>query len=262
MESKIQDRFIKELVFPNENILCWVKYKKSIEFDNFAIICEDPDIGLHDFQFKNLLKSVIIEDKKGKGSLIKEYRKNLILDGFIGFECKYKLIKSNSVSVIFHIDFYLGGKIIESVKFQTKIIRPIIKVKFNETPEVMTISAFSPNVLPTLLMEIKNDGLAEAINVSLNCISTNPKIKIKLNHIEQKREIEGFFKDTIIKKDFLLEISGKGYSLVKLNLNYEDEIGNKYQSIIYELPIFSEYEKITKKPLKQIQEEPTIMIKI
>lgn len=246
MSLKIRDKFITELVLPNESIACWIKYDEVWNFDKIRISYEDPEDAIPDIQFKNLLSVVYvgIPLNNTHRRTIDISRADLLLDGFIGFVCKYSIIPPTSKDIDFKIDFFDAEHVSETVTLKTSVSRPILRIAHAPTESVVITSSTPENLKPKKL-NIVNMGSSTASDIILWVNSTNKNIRARLIPVQRTKETFGFFKEAFTTQDVIMEISGVGASTLEYIAEYSDELGNRYKDKIMELSVTSQLDKST-----------------
>lgn len=248
MSSAIIDKFIPESVFPNEEILCWIKYEGNSIFDSIQFSYID-DNNLVDFHFKNIIKDVSIK-KEEKKKIVNLLRKEFTLDGFFCFTCKYSYLEVGKKILSFFIELQLNGITIESTILNIEVIRPLLELG-EEKIKSLFIPSSTESELKPIKLNIYNSGSAEAIKTELKFESSNDNVHVEIKSYERHKIDRGFFKRNIIYKDISLQVSGMGEAVIKVNAEYYDHQGNFYKDTLETFNIVSNTNEMTEIPLIQ-----------
>ena len=163
----------------------------------------------------------------------------LQIDGFVGFTSVYTLIPEEERELSFAIDFVKNEKILESVDLKTKLIRPIVVVESDSEQNIMV----TPNnpTIPKLSFTLNSKGSARILNLSpfIDFISSKNKkmeitIKQKIEKITDTSPLFVYSTEMSIPK-FI--VKGQGYGMISMGFQYNDAVGNKYESKLIDIPI-------------------------
>src|SRR3989304_4901709 len=112
----ITESYISPRVLPKEQILSWVKWDPSLEYDKIVIKAE-PDlvferilnVDIEVFEQTELIEYGLVELKNG---IIEINKKTIQIPGFIGFRALYKLVPEDEMELSFLVEFIHNEKLI------------------------------------------------------------------------------------------------------------------------------------------------------
>jgi hypothetical protein len=253
-ELWIRDKYIAPLVLPKEKFHLWLKYDTSLDFDTISLV-HSPDFNI------NWIGNTNEVIKRADDGIITCSRKELFSDGFIFFVCEYQSIPEEEKEEKFIIEFRSADKTVKSLELVTKIVRPIV-VQRSINYDSISIEGYSPDILEPLDLEFENIGSALPKNFTLNMAITSPTLKIAIDSFENEVVDGRIFKEKIKTINNKIRISGKGQGMITLKMQYEDMIGNKYESIVGYVTIQSMESKQTELPVfrRQAGPQPRLLV--
>jgi len=219
--SWLLEKHISERALPNEEILSWLKWDESFDFDQLVIKLEADIKFLH---VLNVDEKVFKQKEITHGKAIID-KDMLQLPGFVGFTCFYELVPDNERELNFEIDFLKSNKLLETIQLKTKLIRPIAALV--EIPDQGIVVTETKRKISPLKFKITNNSTARILNLSpfiefVSGKSMRITIKETLEKIEDTEPLFVYESKLLISKFF---VTGQGYGMITMGFEYQDAIG-------------------------------------
>jgi len=254
---QIIEKHISEWALPKEDILSWLKWESNFDFDQLVIKLEA------DLQFLHILN---VDDKvfkqkdipNGKAVIDKDM---LQISGFVGFTCIYNLIPESERELNFEIDFLKSNRIIDTISMKTNLIRPIVAIE--HIPIEGIIISETNRQIPQLRFNLESKGRGRILNLSPFIQFVNAKaMQITMKQTRKKNE------DTtplfVASSEYIIPsflIKGEGYGMITMGFEYQDSMGNKYESKLVDIPIHLQQKESLEVPISSdLEGQSTILL--
>ena len=235
VHMRILEKHISRWALPNEEILSWIKWDGSIDFDRIVIRSEA------DIDFKRILNvdaSVFDQEKITEGEVI-IHRSMLQMQGFVGFTCVYTLLPESERHLGFEVDFMKDGKSLHIISLSTELIRPILVIE-KECDRIVISDAGRMEPVSPVMFKLSSKGRAIVRNLTPFIEFTNTEnmtigieyVKEKIAHAPDTPFV--FASEQTIPK---FVFRGSGDVLFAMVFKYNDAIGNEYVSSPISIPV-------------------------
>ena len=238
----ITESYMSPRVLPKEQILSWVKWDPSIEFDKIVIKSE-PDLAFE--RILNVDIKVFEQTKSIENGLVEledgilEIDKKIIqVPGFIGFRALYNLVPEDERKLSFLVEFLHDDKIIDSVEMITDVVRPKLII-VEEPAQGIIVDQYSPIPPLSFTLQNKGKGMVQELNPFLDVKSWEMKsMKIQVKETkEQNTDETPVFVLTNLRYTSKIIIQGKGMGMMSMGFEYYDKMHNKYATELARIPL-------------------------
>jgi hypothetical protein len=250
----ILEQHISRWALPNEEILAWIKWDPSVDFDR-VVIRREADI-----EFTRILNVDVseLESKSVEGKVVID-RDRLQIPGFVGFTSAYRPVPESERQICFEVEFVKNEKQLETVSLKTSVIRPVIAIKVERGIDV---SGVVLQVQPAKF-RLMNKGNSRATDLA-------PFIKFADTEamtvtIEHSKEKVPYDPDTpfvpaseqMVPKFTLI---GSGNAMLELGFKFKDSIGNDYTTEIVRIPVTKSEKRKVKVPIESMLSGQSAMV--
>ena len=255
--TQILEKHISRWASPNEEILSWIKWDESLDFDQIVIKSEA------DLKFMRILNAdeTVFEQKDithGKAVIDRDM---LQIQGFVGFTCIYTLIPEFERRLCFEVDFMKRGELLDTVSLATDLIRPIVVVD-GEYDRIMVSDVV--RTAPTIKFKLSSKGRAIGVDLlPFIRFTDTQEMTIKIEHVKEKIADASTTLFVLSSEQMVSKfvVNGLGSNEVALGFKYKDVIGNEYESQLVTIPIHLPQREEVKVPItSDLQGQPTIIL--
>ncbi len=251
---RILEKHISRWALPNEEILSWIRWDDSIDFDQIVIKSE---ADLKFVRILNVDAAVFDQKEIMRGKAIID-RDMLQIQGFVGFSCVYTLIPESERRLCFEVDFMNRGESMSTVSLTTDLIRPIVTI--DEGCNRIMLSDVV-RTIPPIKFKLSNKGRAVILDPQPFVEFTNTQeMTIKIELIKEKiaNALFVFSSEQMIPQ---FVINGSGSCVVAMGFKYKDAIGNEYESQSVEIQIHLPQREELQVPIaSDLRGQPTIVL--
>ena len=243
----ILEQHISRWVLPNEEILSWIKWGPSVDFDQVVIRSKA------DIEFTRILNvdvSVFGQEGVAKGEVIID-RDMLQIPGFVGFTSAYRPVPESERQICFEVAFVKSGKCVETVSLNTSVIRPVIEIEMERGIDVS--GTVSP--VPPATFKLLNKGKARAMDLAPFIEPTDTgSMTITIEHTKEKipYDPDTPFAPALEQVVPKFALTGSGNTLLALGFKFKDVIGNDYTTETVTIPVTKPKKRNAEVPIESI----------
>lgn len=243
----ILEQHISRWVLPNEEIISWIKWDASADFDQIVIRTE-ADIEFN--RILNVDESVFKQEGIVEGRVVID-RNMLQIPGFMGFTSAYKLVPESERQICFEVDFIKNKRRLKKIVLSTYVIRPVIVI---ESEPSIDVSEAMPSMSPATF-RLSNKGRAPATDLTpfVELINQDT-MTITIKHMKEKiphaPDTPFVYASEQIVPKFALK--GSGNALFSTGFRFKDIIGNEYTSELVKVTVNKPGKKKVEVPIESI----------
>lgn len=252
----ILEQHISRWALPNEEIISWIKWDASADFDQI-IIQSEADIEFE--RILNVDESVLNQEGIVQGKVVID-RNMLQIPGFMGFTSAYKLVPESERQIRFEVDFIKNKRRLEKISLKTSVIRPVIAI---ESEPGIDVSESMPSI-PPATFRLSNKGRAPATDLTpfieiINADAMTIAIKHTKEKIPHTSDTPFVHASEQMVPKFALK--GSGNALFSIGFKFKDAIGNEYTSELVRLTVNKPGRKKVEVPIESILKgQPAMML--
>lgn len=243
----ILERHISRWALPNEEILSWIKWDPSVDFDRVVIRSEA------DIEFTRILNvdvSVVEQERVIKGEVVID-RNMLQIPGFVGFTSAYRPVPESERQICFEVAFVKSEKCVETVSLNTSVIRPVIEIEAEQGIDVS--STVSP--VPPATFKLSNKGKARATDLApfIEFADTGA-MTVTIEHTKEKISYDPDTPFAPASEQMVpkFALKGSGNAMLALGFKFKDAIGNDYTTKTVKIPVTKPKKRKAEVPIESI----------
>lgn len=247
MPMNILEQHISRWALPNEEILSWIKWDPSVDFDRIVVRTE-ADIALT--RILNVDTSELEPESAVEGEAVID-RDMLQIPGFVGFASTYRLVPESERQIRFEVAFVKNGKRLETVSLKTSVIRPVIVIEMERGIDVSGV------VLPVqpATFKLLNRGKAPATDLEPFIEFADTKaMTVTIEYTKEKVPYDPNMPFVSASEQTIPKFAliGSGEALLALGFKFKDSIGNDYTTELVKIPVTKPEKRKVKVPIESM----------
>lgn len=252
----ILEQYISRWALPNEEILSWVKWDPSVDFDQ-VVIRTEADVELT--RILNADVSTLVHGGAVEGEIVIGHDM-LQIPGFVGFTSAYRLVPESERRICFEVAFVKSGKRLKTVSLNTHVIRPVITI---ETEHGIDVSD-TESPMPPATFNLLNKGKAPPTGFTPFIKLTNAgEMKVTIEHVNEKIPHNPDMPFVRASRQTVprFALKGSGNALLMLGFKFKDIIGNEYTTETVKINITKPKKKRVEVPIEStLSNQPPIAL--